>query len=169
MLRLNVGSGQRRFEGHGWQNIDCVSRPPDQIPDQILDVTKEPLPGPAGLIMLVHVLEHWTLSDGVEVLRKCKSALSHTGSLIVIVPNLDALARAWIAGKISDYIYIVNLMGAYQGEIGDIHKWHWTPHELTKTLKEVGFGSILPFDWRKIPGAESLSQDWWYYGLEATP
>ncbi len=167
MLRLNVGSGQRRFEGHGWKNIDCVSRP-DQIPDIICDVTKEPLPNGADMIALIHCLEHWVLSDADTVLRECYRALKDGGELLVVVPNIKELAKAWLRGDINDYIYKVNLMGAWQGEIGDLHKWHWLPEELRTKLHEVGFNSTMPFDWRAIPGADSLMPDWWYYGVWAT-
>lgn len=166
-MRLNIGSGQRRFEGHDWVNLDCVSRE-GQVPDVICDVLKEPIPySDVDMIALVHVLEHWVLADAVAVLAECHRALRKDGSLIVIVPDIRALAKAWLKTEITDYIFKVNMMGAYQGETGDIHKWHWTRPELVKTLTDVGFHKIDLFDWRAIPGAESLSSDWWYYGIEA--
>jgi predicted SAM-dependent methyltransferase len=169
MLKLNVGSGQRRFEGHGWINLDCVSRPPEQVPDVIHDLLKAPLPyDDVDLIALVHVAEHWLLHDAVSIFGDCYRALKPGGSLIVIVPDIKALAKAWLRGDITDYIYKVNMMGAWQGQEGDSHKWHWTYHELQGVLHDAGFGLVQPFDWRVIPGAESLSRDWWYYGIEAT-
>ena len=168
MLRLNVGSGQRRFEGHGWVNVDCVSRPPDQVPDIIHNIIESPLPySDVDMIALVHVLEHWVLQDGVKALTECYRALRPGGSLLVIVPDIRALAKAWLRGDITDYIYKVNMMGAYQGEPGDCHRWHWTAQEMYTQMKDIGFTSAHAFDWRMIPGAESLSRDWWYYGIEA--
>lgn len=168
MTLINLGSGQRRFEGHGWVNIDCVSRPPDQVPDVVHNVLESPLHySGVDMIALIHVLEHWVLGDGVKVLTECYRTLKPGGSVLVIVPDLRSLAKAWLRGDIDDYIYTVNLMGAYQGEVGDIHKWHWTPDKLNDTLRGVGFRHVVPFDWRVIPGAESLSRDWWYYGIEA--
>lgn len=167
MLNLNIGSGQRRFEGHGWVNVDCVSRI-GQVPDLVCNILTEPLPFTfVDTVALVHVLEHWTLPDAMAALRECYRVLTVGGSLIVIVPNIRELATAWLQGRIDDYIYTVNMMGAYQGEIGDIHKWHWTPTGLAKALSEVGFYATKKFDWRPIPGAESLTSDWWYYGIEA--
>ncbi len=169
MTLLNLGSGQRRFEGHGWINLDCVSRP-GQVPDVVCDVLMEPLPferNSVDLIVLYHVLEHWVLQDAIGVLHECHRVLSDNGSLIVVVPDLRALAQRWLTRSIDDYIYIVNLMGAYQGEIGDIHKWHWTPQSLGRALRECGFSTVRGFDWRVIPGAESICKDWWYYGIEA--
>lgn len=168
MLRLNIGSGQRRFEGYGWVNIDCVSRPPDQVPDVIHDVLTAPLPYEnVDMIMLCHVLEHWVLQDGIKVLTECHRALKPQGSLIVIVPDIRALAKAWLRGDITDYIYKVNMMGAYQGEVGDSHRWHWTVTELVEQMSMIGFKATNMFNWRAIPGAESVIKDWWYYGIEA--
>jgi len=171
MRAINLGSGQRRFEsvpGCEWRNVDCVSRP-GQVPDVVCDVMKEPLPfedGSVDLVVLYHVLEHFELSSADRVIAEAHRVLKSGGSLIIVVPDLRALAQRWLMRQISDYIYCVNLMGAYQGEEGDFHRWHYTPESLTEKLRQKEWAGVQMFNWREIPGM-AVSKDWWYWGAEA--
>ena len=54
-----------------------------------------------------------------SMLRECYRILSPGGSLIATTPDLDALAHAWLEGRISDYIYCVQIFGAYRDNEGD--------------------------------------------------
>ncbi len=172
MIALNIGSGQRRFESIPrvieWTNLDCVSRP-RQVPDVVCDVLKERLPfedNSVDLVMLYHVLEHFELSAASGVISECHRVLCKGGSLIIVVPDLRALAQRWLSRQISDFIYIVCLMGAYQGEEGDFHRFHYTPESLTEKLSQFQWEVVRMFDWRKIPGTD-ISKDFWYWGAEA--
>ena len=170
---INVGSGQRRFESVpgviDWSNVDCVSRPPDQVPDIICDVGKERLPfddGTADYVVLHHVYEHYNLGAADDLVRECHRVLKEGGALIVCVPNIKALAERWLKGEIKDYIFMVNVYGAYQGEVGDIHKWGYTPASLAAALHDAAKWLVIKsFDWRQIPGAE-IAVDWWITGAE---
>ncbi len=168
MTMLNIGSGQRRFEGHGWVNIDCVSRS-GQVPDIVCDVLKERLPfedNSVDLVALVHTLEHWELSSQDHAIGDIYRVLKPGGSVIIIIPDIRALAQRWLARQISDYIYSVNLCGAYQGEEGDFHRWHHTRTSLREKLVRWGWTQVKEYDWRAIPGMD-VSKDWWYWGAEA--
>jgi len=172
ILAANIGSGQRRFESIPgvieWKNLDCVSRP-GQVPDIVCDVLKEPLPfkdGSVDLVALVHTLEHWELSSQDHALGEIHRVLKPGGSVIIIIPDIRALAQRWLARQISDYIYSVNLCGAYQGEEGDFHRWHHTQASLEEKMMRWPWKTIKRFDWRKIPGFD-CQPDWWYWGLEA--
>ncbi len=172
LLACNVGSGQRRFESIPnvieWRNLDCVSRP-NQVPDVICDALKEPLPfedDSVDLVMLYHFFEHLPTNSTDGVLAEIHRVLRKGGSVIIVVPDLRALAQRWLARQISDDIYIINLMGADQGEPGDIHRWHYTPESLTAKLQTLPWEEVRMFDWRKIPGTD-CQPDWWYYGVEA--
>ncbi len=173
MIALNVGSGQRRFESIPgvieWKNLDCVSRP-GQVPDIVCDVLKEPLPfedGSVDLVMLYHFFEHLPLMGADGVVAECYRVLRVGGSLIIVVPDLRALAQRWLTHQISDWIYVINLMGADQGEPGDIHRWHYTPESLAEKLMQCKWSRMGRFDWRAIPGTD-IMKDFWYYGMEAT-
>ena len=168
---VNVGSGQRRFESTeqvNWINVDIVSRPPDQIPDIICDIAK--LPQKLGsyfadFVVAHHICEHF--GCGEFPFRACFDLLKPGGSLIVCVPDIRALASRWLAGGISDYIYLVNMMGAFQGLDTDRHRWHFTHDSFVEEVKTCGkWQSIDRFDFRTIPGA-SICKDWWILGMEA--
>lgn len=166
-LRLNVGSGQRRFEGHGWVNVDCVSRP-GQVPDVVSPGESMPFEdGSAELVVLHHVLEHYGCGEGLGLIRECHRVLAPGGSLLVFVPDARALAQAFVRGDISEFIYNVNMYGAYQGEEGDRHRWSFTRQSLLTTLvQSATWSRVGLFDWRPIPGA-SFARDWWIAAVEA--
>jgi hypothetical protein len=70
-------------------------------------------------------------------------------------------------GQISDYIYNVNMYGAYQGEEGDRHKWSYSRASLIADIRPVADWSIVKqFDFRQIEGAD-IARDWWILGVEA--
>lgn len=173
MIGINCGSGQRRFESTGdwqWINVDCVSRPPDQVPDLICDVGKERLPfedDSIDQVAFVHCLEHFGCGEGDSIIKECHRILRPHGSLIVIVPEMREVVKGWLESKISDQIFFTVTYGAYQGQPGDRHAWGYT----TETLKEflwncVPWRKLKLFDNRHIPGS-SYPADWWMVGIEA--
>lgn len=173
MIGLNIGSGQRRFEtveGCSWINIDCASRPPDQVPDVICNVGIEPLPYPdesVDLVVLHQVYEHFGLGEGYSVIHEANRVLRPSGSLILTVPDMAALAKRWLLGQITDYIYFVNVYGAFQGLDGDRHKWGYTRTSLIEDIQKTGgWHHTMMFNWREIPGA-NIAKDWWILGVEA--
>lgn len=168
--KLNIGSGQRRFDaGQGWINIDCASRPPDQVPDLICDVGAQPLPYPDNsmdFVVLHQVYEHFGLGEGHSLVLEANRVLRPTGSLILTVPDMRRLAERWLTGQIEDYIYFVNVYGAFQGLDGDRHKWGYSTTSLYEDLrKTTAWSHIIRFNWREIPGA-NIARDWWVLGME---
>ncbi len=173
MLALNIGSGQRRFESIPgvieWKNLDCVSRP-DQVPDIICNPTRERLPfedRSVDAVVLSQVYEHFHLGEGLPVLVECYRVLRDGGTLWVTVPNMRALVQRWLAREISDYIFMVNVYGAYQGKDGDDHHWGWTTDSLFEQLSSVPWsriGSVMSCD---LPSCD-LAFDWWILAMKAT-
>lgn len=168
---LNCGSGQRRFTSNEeveWVNVDVVSRPPDQVPDVVCDANE--IASVFGresfdLVVLHQVAEHF--GCGEAPFKACWDVLKPDGSLFVFVPDIRALAERWLAGGISDFIYIVNLMGAFQGLESDRHRWHYTFTSLCEALRHDGeWSRIRPFDWRGVPGMDA-ARDWWVLAVEA--
>jgi SAM-dependent methyltransferase len=169
-MKLNIGSGQRRFANeHGWINIDCVSRD-GQVPDLICDVGRDSLPYPRNsvdLIVLHQVYEHFGCGEGHDLLREIYRTLKPEGSLILTVPDMRALAARWLSKQIDNYIFMVNVYGAYQGEPGDRHKWGYNSESLREDLWSAApWRMVIPFDWRPIEGAD-IARDWWILGMEA--
>lgn len=163
-LRINLCSGQRPFPG--WTNVDCNS---EWNPDVIADGANMPMftDGSADIIVIHHGLEHFGLGEADSMLRECNRILSPGGSLIATTPDLEALAHAWLEGRIDDYIYCVQIFGAYRNQEGDRHKWGMTQKTLNKTIANAaGWSSVRAFDWRVIPQAD-IAKDWYIIGSEA--
>lgn len=167
--KLNIGSGQRRFDtSKGWVNIDCVSRE-GQVPDVICDVGRECLPYgecTVDICVLHHVLEHFGCGEGESLIKECFRVLRPGGRLCVYVPNMVSLANAWIHGKVTDFIFMVNTYGAYQGEDGDRHRWGYSSASLQEFLsKSAGWRHVHITEWQPMDGAD-IAQDWWILGVE---
>jgi predicted SAM-dependent methyltransferase len=171
MKGVNLGSGQRRFESTPeleWCNVDIVSRPPDQVPDLICDIKDLPRvlgEARADYVVAHHLVEHFGL--GEFPVRACYDLLKPGGSFLIFIPDIRALALRWLEGGISDYIYAVNLMGAYQGLESDRHRWHYTPTTLIEFLNSAApWSKVTEFDWRTIPGG-NFARDFWILAMEA--
>jgi len=173
-MKVNCGSGQRRFDNaHGWINADCVSRPPDQVPDVLMNAL-EPWPwddGSAEMVVMHHVLEHFGCGESTPAIQEAWRVLQPGGSLLVFVPDMRALAQRWLTRQLSDQVYLTSVYGAYQGEEGDRHKWGFTRESLwgyaTAAIEpRHSWDRVKPFDWREIPGAD-IARDFWILGMEA--
>lgn len=164
LLQLNVGSGQRPFAAP-FINIDIN---PHWSPDLVADVSSLPYPdNSCSLIVSHHQLEHVEISKADEMLREWHRLLCPGGSLLIFVPDLQRLTEAWMQGRINDYIFCVNLHGAWMGHEADLHRWSYTYMSLVSKLhKAYPWREIKRFDGRGIAGAE-ISQDWWILGMEA--
>ena len=164
MLRLNCGSGQRPFD-KPWINIDTQER---WNPDLVSDMSALPYDdNSAELIVGHHVLEHFEIGKADDLIREWHRVLAPGGSLLIFVPDLRALVEAWREGRIDDYIFCVNLYGAYMGDIADRHAWAYTFETLAAKLRKAAhWREVKRFDWRKVAGAD-LAQDWWVLAVEA--
>lgn len=165
MLRLNLCSGQRPF-GDGWINCDAQER---WKPDVVADCRSMPMFGDssADMIVIHHGAEHFTLDGSKALFSECHRILAPGGSLLVFVPDLEALVKAWSEGRIDDFIFCVNLHGAYMGDEADIHRWSFTRRTLTQHLnKSAPWSRIKRFDWRPVENAD-IARDFWILALEA--
>jgi predicted SAM-dependent methyltransferase len=164
---LNCGSGQRPFDStKGWVNIDIQEKwNPDVVADwNDLSMFED---GSVDLIASVHSREHVDCTGAQPFYKEAHRVLKPSGSMLIFVPDLRALAQRWLLGQITDYIYVVNLMGAYVSHPSDRHLWHVTPASLRAELMEAApWATIKPFDGRPIEGADNFGLDWWNYGTE---
>lgn len=165
LKQLNVGSGQRPFSAP-FLNIDINPR---WSPDILADASALPLDdGSCSLIISHHQLEHVELCKADDMLREWYRLLAPGGSLLVFVPDLNALTLAWQQGRIDDYLFCVNLYGAWMGHEADLHRWGYCTRSLHKKLHTAApWREVKPFNWRTIPGADIAGKDFWILAMEA--
>ena len=163
--RLNIGSGQRPFD-KPWINLDINPR---WNPDVICNGTALPYDdGTADMVVLHHVLEHFGCGDGIGVLREAFRVLAPNGRLLVFVPDMRALAQAWLVGKLTTETYLINVYGAYMGDDADRHRFGFVRDTLKDEIVKVAkWQRVEEFNWRAVPGAK-IAKDWWVLGMEAT-
>lgn len=163
-MRLNLCSGQRPFSGN-WINVDRQSKWNPDVCENAEAYLARLAENSVDMIVIHHGLEHYGCGEGDELLRLCRNALKPGGSLLIFVPNMDALCRAWLDGRMDDQVFFTNVYGAYCGDEADRHKWSFTRGTLEATLKQAGFRAPRPFDWRHIEAAD-LARDWWVLAME---
>jgi predicted SAM-dependent methyltransferase len=162
---INCGSGQRKFQPP-WINVDINPR---WEPDILGDVKSIPQleDNCAATVVFHHSIEHLTLTDSAAAFKEAHRLLRPGGSMIVCVPNLRALVDAWREGRIDDYIFCVNLHGAYMNDEADLHRWSFTYSTLKKHIENAAkWRRIDFFNNRPIAGAD-IAQDWWILSVEA--
>lgn len=169
MVKINLGSGQRRFgtPQTPWVNVDINPR---WNPDIIADGAHMPMfgDGSADLIVSHHNLEHYGCGDAAPMLQECRRILCDGGSLIVCVPDMRALAHGWLQGRITDQVYLTNVYGAFMDSDADRHKWGFTYESLRLMLLSCGFSRVSRLLNSEIAGA-SVARDWWILAVEARP
>lgn len=165
LKQLNVGSGQRPFKSP-FTNIDVNPR---WSPDLVADMFSLPYPdGSCSLIVAHHTLEHIEISKADDMLREWHRLLAPGGSLLIFVPDLRALVNAWLEGRIDDYIFCVNLHGAWMGHEADLHRWSYHHLSLSRKIRAAAqWREVKKFDWRRIEGADIAGGDWWILAMEA--
>ena len=168
---LNVGSGQRPFASTSeieWCNVDKVVHEGMPAPDLVCDGAHLPYGGSqADYFVLHHCLEHEGLNEGNGLISEAWRVLRPGGSILVFVPDLRALARGLIEGKIDTITYAITIYGAYMGHEADRHRFGYDYGLLSECLAKCSpWREVKKFDWRKISGAD-IAQDWWILGVEA--
>ncbi len=91
---LNLGCGNRTHPA--WTNVDRVATSAGVLAHDLCT----PLPFEARTFSVVyhsHVLEHLQRADAARLLRECHRVLEPQGVLRVAVPDLEGIARAYLA------------------------------------------------------------------------
>jgi predicted SAM-dependent methyltransferase len=92
---LNVGSGPRGLDDVHWVNVDGFA---DKNVHFLIDISRA-LPFPDGSFdgaFCEHVLEHFSLDDGVKISHEIKRILRPGGVFRVIVPNAEYVVRMYL-------------------------------------------------------------------------
>lgn len=161
----NLGSGQRPFS-EPWINVDTQAKwNPDIVADAAhLDMVPD---NSASIVVLHHVLEHYGCGESVGLIRECHRILIPGQPLLVFVPDMRALAQAYVRREMTTQVYLTNMYGAYMGDEADRHKWGFDAESLLTFLNGAAeWSQIKRFNWRPIEGADIAGPDWWILAME---
>ena len=152
--KLHLGCGKVRLSK--WINIDLDESSGGA--DIVWDLTRGiPLDDAScQLIYCEHLLEHFTVEEGLALLRECRRVLEAEGILRVAVPSLDVIIEKSASGNWKDqewlswpeYGYIqtraemLNMAFRAWG-----HKWLYDREELHRRLHEAGFTRVKDVEW----------------------
>lgn len=140
-LRVHLGSGEINLQG--WINVDARALPHVHAQTSSLSLG-EFADGAVGTVYLCHVLEHLSFEEGRAVLRALHRKLADGGTILISVPDFDALVAAYLAsGKNFDAIKFA-LMGG-QGYEYNFHRAMYTQTSLAALLAECGYGAVQPW------------------------
>lgn len=165
-VKVNAGSFTTMFH-HGWINLDQHN-----LNDHAQrngygfvqhDVLKGGLPfqtGKVDLVMMHHVLEHFTYGEGLSLLRELRRCIKRTGAMRIVVPNLAELAfcytdevdhdRLRAFSEINDDCdkALTDAMRLHALLQGGDHKAFYDWDTLNHQLKEAGW-TAYPASFRK--------------------
>jgi predicted SAM-dependent methyltransferase len=152
-MKLHLGCGSKYIPGFyhidalSYEHVDHVGRV-DRLPEEVRN-------GQVELIYACHVLEHFGRSEYMEVLAEWFKALAPTGVLRLAVPDFEAVARAYVEGKVVQRIEdVLGLCVGGQRDKYDYHKMIFDEDSLTRALRETGFSEVRRWDWRQTGHAE---------------
>lgn len=147
--KLDICGGRNPFRPGEYLNVDIVDFP--QV-DLVFDVRSHfPIPdGVVTEIMSLATLEHFRKPHIHHILREFIRVLAPGGMVRISTPDIEAIARAVLAGKDPDE-WNQHLFGKYKSddtEDYDVHRWMYTAGQMSDVLREIGFVDIerLPMD-----------------------
>ncbi|WP_146408502.1 class I SAM-dependent methyltransferase [Allorhodopirellula heiligendammensis] len=130
---LNLGCGNHFHSD--WQNVDfCPADPSIQVHDLRYDL---PFPDTTfDVVYHSHVMEHFTPSEGRRFIGECFRVLRTSGTLRVVVPDLELLATR----------YLQTLSAADIGNDASLIEHQWSIIQLVdQCTRETSGGEMVKF------------------------
>ena len=137
---LNLGCGSRRHPA--WTNVDLHPVGADVIAADL----RQPLPFTDGCFTAVyaaHVLEHLAPGVAFNLLKECRRVLRPTGIVRVVVPDLERVAR--------DYLASLDRAAASDATADDRWEHRWMTVELLDQLVRTRPGGAMRRWWSCDP------------------
>lgn len=141
--KLDVCGGRNPLDPSTYLNVDIVPFP--QV-DLVFDIRKK-FPFDDGVIaeiVSVATLEHFRKHHNEHILREFFRVLQPGGLLRVCTPDIEAIAKALLAGEDLDLVN-QHFFGKYKTEDTedyDVHKWMYPADEMIRVLRELGFTEV---------------------------
>jgi predicted SAM-dependent methyltransferase len=147
--KLDVCGGRNPFRPGEFLNVDIVPLP--QV-DLVFDIRKT-FPIPSGVIaeiLSAATLEHLRKPHNLHVLREFFRTLRPGGTLRVSTPDIEAIARAMLAGENLDLVN-QHFFGKFKDddtEDYDVHRWMYPANAMMQVLRDIGFVDVekIPMD-----------------------
>jgi predicted SAM-dependent methyltransferase len=138
-LRLHLGAGTHR--PRGWVNVDILGMSPDLYWDL---GRRLPFPGgSAEAVFLEHVLEHFGLAAGLDLLDECRRVLAPGGIVRVGVPDFGRYLESYAGdGELVERLRPgrpTRLIAVGEVALGHGHRSVWDAETLELVLTEAGF------------------------------
>jgi predicted SAM-dependent methyltransferase len=149
-FKLNLGCGKAKLPL--WINLDI-----EKGADIILDLNKG-LPFKDDSIQYIyseHVLEHFTFSEGLSLLKECFRILSHGGTMRIATPDLDHIIKKyltdwknqdWLTWPEYSFIQTKGMMLNIYFSWWD-HKYLYNEEDLKSQLIIAKFKEIYRCEW----------------------
>jgi predicted SAM-dependent methyltransferase len=163
-LKLNLGCGDVFFGA--WMNVDLEDLRKANL---VWNLTERfPLPdGSCSLIYSEHVMEHFSVEDGLEIFRECHRLLEPGGVLRIAMPSLEYCVDAYAKDSWRpDFERWEELRGvktrcealnAAMRRWG--HQWLYDREELHRRLGEAGFREFRDVEWGESPVEELRNRE----------
>lgn len=157
-MKLHLGCGSKILKG--FINVDARSLSDNVVADDVKTLFSFGV-NSAELIYACHVLEHVYRHERIGVLKRWFEILKIGAILRVAVPDFEKVICLY-----QDGVPLDNLIGfLYGGQDYDFnfHHYCWDFQSLEKDLKNIGFSSVVRYDWRKTEHAsmDDYSQSYW--------
>tara|TARA_R110002060_G_scaffold18018_2_gene24895 strand:- start:1058 stop:1588 length:531 start_codon:yes stop_codon:yes gene_type:complete len=165
--KLCVGSGQKPYDqAQGWINIDINDR---WSPDVVADWNDLSMFADNSMNWVVaeQTVEHVGCGDAQGFFKEAYRVLKPGGSLVFTVPDMKALAQRWLLRLIDDYIFSVNMYGAYMDSEADRHKWNTSSEGWVVALNKAADWGNVQVGIGVLPEGSQLARDWWILEMGA--
>jgi predicted SAM-dependent methyltransferase len=163
-LKLNLGCGDVFFSG--WVNVDLEDHRKANLLWNLTD--RFPLPdGCCSLIYSEHVMEHFSVDDGLKIFRECWRLLAPGEVLRVAMPSLEHCVEFYVKDSWRpDFNRLEDLHGVKtRCEALNVamrwwgHLWLYDREELHRRLGEAGFNQVRDAEWGKSSVEELCNRE----------
>lgn len=123
------------------------------IVDKYLDLTKIPYPfkdNSVDKILIVGAFEHFTLDEGINMLKEWYRILKVGGEVLIDIPDLiGTLKLLEDAKNVEEMNWAIRLIYGSQKNEFSFHKWGYTFETLSELCRSIGFKKIEKVDLMK--------------------
>ena len=143
MMKLHIGCGSVKIEGY--VNVDIRYLPNVDVVDNAEFLRKFQNKNVTE-IYACHILEHFSRWHVDAVLKRWYNVLQPNGSLVLSVPDFEAIANHYV--KHQDIKKLIGLIYGGQDYPENQHHCCWDFVSLKETLESVGFFNVKRYRWQ---------------------